>query len=432
MEDHHDLTRKDLDEAAKGNPVYIVNQSGHVGYANTAAFKRAEIGVEPSEPGYPSDDGNYEKDTNGSLTGIVLEDAVKSMAAYAPQLSSHDVITTGRDVLRGWARKGTTTVVDCGIDQHFGMQDLALLKEITSDTPDLLPRFRGAMVIQTMEALIPFLEFGIAPPPWQVGCVEVYGIKLWLDGSTQGLTAALNHHYLDRPDNHGVLNYRTQMDDVGSPADDYKLFGLIKPFMTHGWQIVCHTNGARVFATVTPRTAAKMRGHMHRLEHVTADVAREHLARAATLGLSVSHLIAHVHRWGHAFKSWVLGHSRAANIDPVQDSVHSGVTWSFHSDSPVSESDPLQFVETAVEREMEGTKEVLGPRQRINVEEAFAGITYNPAIQLGAAGEIGSLEWGKKADFVILDRDPRKANHITDINVLETWIGGEVAFKEET
>lgn len=245
MEDHHDLTRKDLDEAAKGNPVYIVNQSGHVGYANTAAFQDAKTGVEPSEPGYPSNDGNYEKDANGNLTGIVLEDAVKSMAAYVPQLSPNDVITTGRDVLRGWARKGTTTVFDCGIGQHFGMQDLALLKEITSDTPDLLPRFRGAMVIQTMEALIPFLEFGIAPPPWKVGCVEVYGIKLWLDGSTQGLTAALNEHYLDRPDNRGVLNYRTQMDDVGSPADDDQLFGLIKPFMTHGWQIVSHQRYTR-------------------------------------------------------------------------------------------------------------------------------------------------------------------------------------------
>lgn len=188
---------------------------------------------------------------------------------------------------------------------------------------------------------------------------------------------------------------------------------------------------ARVFATVTPRTAAKMRGHMHRLEHVTADITPAHLARAATLGLSVSHLIAHVHRWGHAFQSWVLDPSRAAHIDPVRDSVHSGVTWSFHSDSPVSESDPLKFVETAVEREMEGTNKVLGCWQRINVEEAFAGITYNPAIQLGAADEIGSLEWGKKADFVVLDRDPRKANHVTDINVLETWIGGEVAFKEE-
>ena len=303
------------------------------------------------------------------------------------------------------------------------MYDLALLKDITTGTPSLLPRYRGAVVIQMMEKLIPFLGFGLAPPPWQVGGVNVYGIKLWLDGSTQGFTAALNEPYLKQKDNYGVLNYRTRLDDVSSPPDDDKLVSLIQPFMSHGWQIMCHTNGARAlemalrvyaraFASISnSQTVAMMRRHMHRLDHVTADVTQAHLDRAASLGLDISHLIAHVRRWGHAFQSYVLGRDRAARVDPVRDTIDSGATYSFHSDSPVSEADPLQFVETAVEREMEGTTRTLGSPQRIEVEEAFAGVTISPAAQLGAENEIGSLEWGKKADFVVLDKDPRKARH---------------------
>ncbi|OAA56145.1 Amidohydrolase 3 [Niveomyces insectorum RCEF 264] len=461
--EHPNLTRALLDEVSDGQTaVFIMNQSGHVGYINSAGFAALGIGIRRGDPGYPADNENYQKNTDdptGVLTGLVFEDAVNDVSRNLPKPAEADAVAGARSVLQTWATKGITTVFDCGIGVIGEQADLALLRRALDRTTAggaIFPRFHGALTLQTVRHLAPVADLLRRPPLYLTtdngaSAASVYAIKFWLDGSTQGFTAAVYKPYRSQPDNYGILNFR-QGTNLDAPPDDDRLVSLVQPFVRNGWQIIMHTNGSRafdqalrVYARVLAAEAIdddiygngtgdmhRRHRHMHRLEHVTADITPTQLARAAQLNLGVSHLIAHVRRWGDAFAQWVLDGERAARLDPVADVVRSGLTYSFHSDSPISEANPLQYVETASSRVLEATGAILGPEQRVTVEEALAGITYNPAKQLGRLDEIGSLEPGKKADFVVLDTDLRVSNPskiVSSVRILETWIGGRMAYK---
>ncbi|KAH9234434.1 hypothetical protein K456DRAFT_1724025 [Colletotrichum gloeosporioides 23] len=98
----------------------------------------------------------------------------------------------------------------------------------------------------------------------------------------------------------------------------------------------------------------------------------------------------------------------------------------FHSDSPVTKPNPLQYVQMAASRVLFGgfPFDVLGKYQRVDIAEALKSITLNPAKQPGIADKVGTLETCKKADFVILSKDPRKVhvaeNLLAEVSVVET------------
>jgi predicted amidohydrolase YtcJ len=98
----------------------------------------------------------------------------------------------------------------------------------------------------------------------------------------------------------------------------------------------------------------------------------------------------------------------------------------------VTDPDPLHMIEMAVTRRTWKEPDyVLGPDETISVESAIRAVTSEAAWQLYSEHEVGSLEAGKLADLVILDKDPRKVDldTIKDIKVLETWMDGKQVFK---
>jgi predicted amidohydrolase YtcJ len=413
VQGHPNLTLDITNVWAPENPVYIINQSGHVAYVNQLAFELAKISDDIKDP-------NFHKGHDGKLDGVLFEEAVSVFSPFIPKIRPKEFISLARTTLKSWAARGTTTVFDAGIGLTSGWSEIALIKSILDDP--LLPRFGGALAIQTVQPFVSFLEV-LASPPWSVGAARVQAIKFWLDGSTQGFTAAVKEPYLDQPKNHGILNYES----------DEKLLGLLVPFLRAGWQLILHTNGdrainqaLRVLDTAFKSVPDRNREIVHRLEHVTV-VSKEQLVQVVELGLGVSHLIAHVRNWGAVFRDYVLGPQRGERIDPTRDDVDVGVLYSFHSDSPISPVNPLHYVDTAAARRIEATGEVLGEKQTVSLEEAWRGVTINPAKQIGRAIEIGSLEIGKKADFLVLRKDPRLVQlgylH-KEVEVLETWVGG--------
>jgi predicted amidohydrolase YtcJ len=417
---HPNLTLDITNAWAAENPVYIINQSGHVAYVNQLALDFAKISEDIK-------DSNFHRGPDGKLDGVLFEEAVSVFSPFIPKISPEAFVGLARTTLKSWAARGTTTVFDAGIGLTSGWPEIAVIKSVLEDP--LLPRFGGAIAIQTVQPFVSFLE-ALAPPPWSIGAARVQAIKFWLDGSTQGFTAAVKEPYLNQPDNLGILNYQS----------DEKILRLLVPFLQSGWQLILHTNGdraidqaLRVLHTAFNAVPNRNREIMHRLEHVTV-VSKEQLVRAAELGLGVSHLIAHVRNWGAVFRDYVLGPPRGERIDPTRDDVDVGVIYSFHSDSPISPVNPLQYVDTAVARLIDATGEVLGEEQTVTLEEAWRGVTINPARQIGLAAEIGSLEVGKKADFLVLGKDPRLVQpgylH-KEVEVLETWVSGRKIYGGE-
>ncbi|KAK3365497.1 amidohydrolase 3 [Lasiosphaeria ovina] len=442
VEAHEQFKLDDLDCIAPLNPVFILNQSGHLAYVNSRAFKWAKIGITNCDANFPECDPNYEKNDSGTaLDGVLKEGAVTTVAKSLPQ--SPFMIDNLAATLKGWAKNGCTTVFDCGLGSISGSYSTEISWINSKTAGGKFPRLYGAVAIQAITDLQQFIDS--QQPPWDSGSIRVQAVKFWLDGSTQGFTAAVSKPYLNPPKGWppcGPLNYpcndeKHKHDDDEKPTDDEKtLQGYVTPLVKAGWQMVLHANGSRAVeqglrvlgkALAASGDIVKKPNFLHRLEHVTADITTDQLRAAATMGLAVSHLVAHIRTWGYTFRTWVLGAERAARLDPVRDDVDLGVTYSFHSDSPVSEAEPLQYVDTAVTRQMANGCGVLGKCQTVSLEEGFRGITYNPAKKLGALADIGSLEVGKKADFVVLGIDPRLVHEgllRSQCSVLETWVGG--------
>jgi predicted amidohydrolase YtcJ len=404
--DYPELDAAELDAAAGHVPALVVNQSGHIAYANHAALAAAGIDHETPDP--PA--GSYGRDAAGRLTGVIYEGpAIQALVLAVPQPTPAQVAEMGARTLREFAARGCTTIYDAGIGLVAGAADHELLHAL-AHAPDAPLRVRGAFTPELATALG-------ARPGGGDEHYDVVGIKYWADGSTQGFTAALNEPYLgDRGT--GKLNH-----------DDHELREALRAWHRAGWQLVVHSNGDRAseqvlgcFEEILADAPADVR---HRIEHFTvAD--DEHAARAAALGLSLSHTINHIYFWGESFRDHVLGPRRAAQIHALARDVQHGICTSCHSDSPVSPVDPLLALRTATTRLMRGSDDVLGPFQQLELAAALRTVTCNPARQVLLDGQVGVLRPGMLADLVLLDRDPREVppERLHELRVLETWLGG--------
>jgi predicted amidohydrolase YtcJ len=438
-----DLT---LDIFAKENlnehPIFIINASGHLAYANQKAFTEACIHyTTPDPPG-----GEYVKD-GGKLTGVLLEPA--SYLAFLRKASPGDLtkipaILDGlHEVVKDWSEKGFTTVFDAGVGQA-SPRDASILYALSLGAP---LRIAGAAANLTKGAASDVVGHGNMPPDGATD-LKIKTIKLWMDGSTQGFTGALEKPYnlevlpkyfSNKPNGWArwAVPPKCHIDNTGC----YDIAEEMQAWATKGYQLMVHANGdcaAEAVLNAYDQVMAAIPSKppiMHRLEHFTVTTL-EQVQRAKKLNLGVSHSIGHVKYWGYAFRNYILRSSlepaRADRIDPVKDDLNNEVVYSFNSDSPVSQADALSYVSTAATRLMYNqcgqVLGVLGQDQIVSVEAALAGVTINPAKQVMLDSEIGSLEKGKDANFVILAQDISSlsvdAKDIASTWVKETWFKG--------
>jgi hypothetical protein len=124
-----------------------------------------------------------------------------------------------------------------------------------------------------------------------------------------------------------------------------------------------------------------------------------------------------------------LGPERAARISPAASAARRGIPFTLHADTPVVPMEPLRIVWAAVNRRTTSGA-VLGEEQRIDVLRALRGVTIDAAHQHFQEGDRGSLEVGKLADLVVLDRSPLEDPTAIDrLRVVETIVGGRTVYK---
>jgi predicted amidohydrolase YtcJ len=204
-----------------------------------------------------------------------------------------------------------------------------------------------------------------------------------------------------------------------------------------GWQLAIHGNGDAAIDNVLDACEAvqeagvDMRKVRARIEHCSI-LHDDQIERMKRLGVSASFLIGHVHYWGVAMRDQVFGEQKSQLLDRCRSLEIAGVGFTLHSDFMVTDPDPLHMIEMAVTRKTWKEPEyVLAPDERISVETAIRAVTSEAAWQLFSEHEVGSLEVGKLADLVILDKDPRTVapDEIKDIRVMETWMDGTQVYK---
>lgn len=412
-----ELTANDLDKVSKDVPIFVVNQSGHIAYVNHKALEIA--GITDKTPN-PKGGGVYVKDAQGKLTGKLIEPpSYLAFMAKMPQPTEAQLSSGIKGMLNAIASTGVTTASEMSVGGNFGVdKEVAMWKEIFAKKTSPI-RVRGYL---WGEALPP--GYNAIKPNDGDDNLRFIGVKFISDGSTQGLTAALNepYHYPKNSKWRGELDYK-----------DAELYSLMKPLFDQGWQISIHANGDKAIDQTLNNYAKALAGNPKpqdrrlRIEHFTINNESQ-VKKAVKLGVVPSFTIGHVDYWGAAFNNHLIGSERSKRIDPAGDFKRAGGRFTLHSDTPVSPVGPLNYISQEVTRQWQlPPQKVLGADQAVTVDDAIRAITIDAAYQIFADNLVGSLEVGKQADFVVLDKNPRQTPPaaIRNIKVKGTWIDGK-------
>lgn len=412
-------TRDVLDAVSDRIPIYLYHSSGHMGVANTPLLGIAGLSDDTKDP----EGGRYGRYEDGRLSGYAEE-----LAAFGPILMaafsriSSDAVEQMRKVQEIYLKYGITTVQDGGTSRAVfqGFLDMAEQGILKVDVVSYL------MFDEEPEKLMAehpelFQQYGKH--------LKVDGAKIFLDGSPQGKSAWLTKPYEGEKDYRG---YPTQTDEAVVEAS--------RCAIKHGYQLLAHANGdaasdqyircyqkAMEIAGQTDEKA-DLRPVMIHCQTVRDDQLKE----MAGIGMIPSIFVAHTYYWGDVHLK-NLGPVRGAHISPVKAAQDCGLPYNFHQDCPVLPPDMMRTVWCAVNRVTRNGVRI-GEDQCISVYDALRGITVNAAYAYHEEDRKGTLEAGKLADLVILERNPLKvdAMELKDIVVVETIKEGEVLYRMES
>jgi predicted amidohydrolase YtcJ len=419
LADDRHPTRTDLDPASPDHPVCLMHISGHFCVLNSAGLRA--VGIDRNTPDPVG--GVIVRDSDGEPTGVLAETAAFGAYAAMPAPSAADLEDALAAANQTYLAAGVTTVHDTGVGLFAGPSELDAYRAARR-RGRLQTRIRAYLV----QDLFPGLSEGELSPV-EAGLAglgdewfRVGGVKLWADGSIQGLTGCVSQGYACAPDKTGLLIF---------PPDD--LARRVAALHAAGWQVAVHGNGdAAIEAILGAYTALGLRpdesNHRHRIEHCQM-VREDQLERMAQAGVLASFFIKHVYYWGDRHRDRFIGPARAGRLDPLASAQRQGITFGLHSDTPVVPVPPLEGIWCAVER-MTRNGQRLGDEQRVDVRTALGGYTSQAAHLGFEEEEKGTLAAGKVADVAVLSHDPlvEDPSKLRDIEVEATIVGGEVVW----
>lgn len=407
------VMRAQLDNVSATRPIGVLNASGHILYANSKALELASLlkkGV--NHPGIPLGADGL---PTGELKG---PDAMAPVSVHVGMSGSiADVDERGlRDFARLCVRTGVTTVTD-------------LAAKLDPDSVDMMLRVTGE---PSFPACVVPLRFFLGLSPKELvpevarlkklstDRLSLGRIKLVADGSIQGYSARLRWPGYHNGAPNGLW-YVT-------PEQMLELYELA---LEAGLQIHTHTNGDQATQLAIEKLELALRKHPsndHRfvLQHCQlAD--RAQFTRMAALGMSVNLFANHQFYWGDEHYTLTVGPDRALRMNAARTALDCGVPLAVHSDAPITPLGPFFTAWCAVNR-LTRSGRVQGEHEKITVNEALWAITMGAAHSLHMDGLVGSIEVGKRADFAVLESDPRAANpeELKDVEIWGTVQGGRV------
>lgn len=413
-------TRADLDAVAPEHPVALSDVDGHSTWANSLALQLAGIDADTPDP----EGGRIVRDAGGEATGILLE-AGWLVTQHVPELDDADRRDALYDTLQFAAGLGITTAHDMAgpgrLDDY-----LALLEQDRLPVRIWFGTYGGPEDVEYLVAKRDEVAERVAAlTDSRDGLRLQHGyVKLGIDGVLSTRTAALLEPYADDAGSSGLPT-----------LDQDRLDALVSTYNGADFPVAIHAIGDRgvrmsleAFERSQQRRAPPLPNrveHVEVLDPVDAD-------RFAALGVIASmtphHCISGIDKYNTAR----LGRDRAAWSFPWGRLRDRGATLVFGSDWATAPLDPLEHLYAATLREKPGGGPPGGwhPDNRLSWEEALRAYTISPAQIIGRGEEIGSIEVGKLADFVLLSGPlPGPLDRsLLDLSVVGTWVGGERIF----
>jgi predicted amidohydrolase YtcJ len=401
-------TRADLDQAVPGRPAVLYHTSLHAAVLNSAAL--AEAGFADGQPDPPG--GAFGRDSEGRLDGVIYE---RPMFALFDRNLRDDIARMGAAARAGLVQLAGQRLAAFGVtaacDADMRSDTFAAYAE--ADAAGLLgPRIYGMVVHDHADRV---------PPGRHSGKLATGAVKIWADGGMSSRTAAISGTYPVPPFGSGILYF--------SPGE---LTEMVRDYDRRGLQVCIHAQGDRAIGIVLDAYAAVLAGgagnpRRHRIEHGGA-MYPPLTARAAALGIVMVSQPGFISTLGDGFAE-AFG-DQGDQLYAFASWQRAGLTVAGSSDAPVITADPLVGLRDAILRRT-GTGRLLGPGERLPAAGALALYTTQAAFAAHREREIGSLEAGKHADFVVLEENPLQAEpeRIADIGVLATVVGGTPAYQ---
>jgi len=410
-------TCTELDRASGTHPI-LLQRGGHNVVANSRALELAGIAPDVANPV----GGTFVRDAESRLTGHAIGTAAAQIRASMPAPPKHVLHAALERVERTYNAAGITSVIDPGL----GVAEIAAYREFASPTvrASLMWRLNPGYGDGPLQRAVQELDSSVLQPELEDIWARVLAIKLGVDGGVEAGFYREPYVFADDPDNPRGKPYVSQEN----------LEAFCAAAARAGWQVGAHCVGdAAIDATLqafgVAHAAASIVGRRWTLIHMM--YARDdHWSRANELGAIVTAQQPLLYTLADGFRTYI-GAERTRDIEPLRMYLdRSTQPVGGGSDSPVTPFAPLLGIWSSVTRQTH-LAGVQGPEWRISVDEALRMYTYNSAYAAFEERRNGSIEVGKLADLVVLERDPRSVEpeSIREINVMQTFVGGRSVFE---
>lgn len=402
-------TATHLDAAAPDRPVYLIRVDGHAGWANSHAMALAGITDEtPDPPG-----GKIVRDARGKATGIFVDRAQRLVGGKIPPPTYAQIKRQLELAAKQCARLGLTGVHDAGVTR----EDVQAYRELIREGK--MPMRIWAMIGGEGALWREFVERG----PEVGDFLTLRSIKLYADGALGSRGAALWQPYSDDKANSGLmLTSRADLERVARVA------------AAKGFQVCTHAIGDRANRLVLDAYAAALGGKndkRFRVEHaqvISLPDFKIFADNSIIASVQATHATSDM-RWAEQR----LGPDRIAGAYAWRRFLNLGVPVANGSDFPVEEPNPMLGLYAAFTRQDTQGQPPQGwtPNEKMTRQEALESWTLSGAYAAFEEKIKGSLEPGKFADFLVLDRDimtvaPRE---LPQIQIKATYLGGKIVYQ---
>ena len=411
-------TKAELDAMIPDRPAVFYGQDGHSTWMNSVALAATGIRKETPDPV----GGRIVRDAKGEPTGLLLESAVDLAEAKIPQ-PSKELLMAGLVYGQKYLHSlGITMVQDANVDSDHleiyaeaarsGLLSMKVVAALATDPTRPVSQVDDLVRLRARNS---------------VGNLRADTAKVFVDGVLESRTGALLKPYEGTPEERGILRW------------DHEVFvELIRRLDQAGFQIHLHVLGDRAVreALDALESAMKVNGtsdHRHQLAHLQL-VDSKDLTRIGRLGL-----IANFQPyWMYADASIttsilpILGSDRTGRLYPIRSVVQGGARLALGSDWPVSTPNPFLGMEVGVTRQApeppRGAPWI--PEERMPLDRLLTAYTIGGAYANHREAQSGSLELGKAADFIVIDRNPFAipTDEIGQTRVLATFVDGREVF----
>ena len=424
-----------LDTLNINNPVVLKHKSGHMGVFNKKALEMLNI-----KENTPSPEGGKIEIKDGKLTGYLEETAFVNYQKQVPMPSMDKLLKAYEKAQDEYLSYGITT-----------LQEGYMSKELLNIYKELIKQNKLKLDVVGYPDYDSIKEYAHTFPNSYKkynNHFKIQGIKMILDGSPQGRTAWMKEPYESEKQN----TIENKEDYKGYPAMKYDdIVKNIEYAKENDLQILAHCNGdAAAEEYIKALLECEENGPSYqKQENIQMQeyeqqekklnnsnvqkikdlrpviihaqlISKEDLLKAKEIEAIPSFFVAHVYYWGDVHLK-NFGIKRASRISPVKEAVDNNMIFTLHQDSPIIRPNMLETIWCAVKRQTKSGK-ILGKDERISVYDALKGVTINAAYSYFEEEKKGSIEEGKKAQFVVLDKNILEVpvDEIPSIKIIET------------